>query len=145
MTISLMAAIAMAFILAALLLLEKARRTEAVEEAEVLREQFKDLRTIIENDRAEYMRAYHTLKKAGYTDKGHPLWTPPDLGRTARKMEEHRDTIKCLRQTVRDQRQELHNLKRVNVQAAHRDRSLSDDWPPYGHGIEAEAKSEGES
>lgn len=70
---------AVAFILAALLLREKVRRTEATEEAEVLREQFKTLRTIIENDRAEYMRAYNTLKKAGYTDKGHPLWTPPDL------------------------------------------------------------------
>ena len=67
------------------------------------------------------------------------------LRRTARMMEEHRDTIKRLRQTVRVQQQELHNLKRVNVQATHRDRSLSDDWPPYGHGIEAEAKSEGES
>ena len=145
MTIYTMTVSAMTFILAALLLREKILRTEATEEAEVLREQFKDLRTIIENDRAEYMRAYHTLKKAGYTDKGHPLWTPPDLECTARKMEEYRDTIKCLRQTVRVQQQELHNLKRVNVQAAHRDRSLSDDWPPYGHGIEAESKSEGES
>ena len=79
------------------------RRTEAVEEAEVLREQVKALRSIIQNDRAEYMRAYNTLKKAGYTDKGHPLWTPPDLERTARKMEEHRDTTKCLRQIVRGQ------------------------------------------
>ena len=145
MTTYTMTITAMAFILAALLLREKVRRTEAVEEAEVLREQFKDLRTIIENDRAEYMRAYTTLRKAGYTDNGHPLWTPPDQGRTARMMEEHRDTIKCLRQTVRSQRQELHNLKRVNAQTDLRDRSLSDDWTPYGHGIEAEAKSEGES
>ena len=75
-----------AFILAALLLREKFRRTEAIEEVEVLREQFKDLRTIIENDRAEYMRAYNTLREAGYKDNGHPLWTPPDLERTARKM-----------------------------------------------------------
>lgn len=73
----LMAATAMAFILAALLLWEKVRRTEAIEEVEVLREQFKTLRTIIQNDQAEYMRAYNTLKKAGYTDEGHPLWTPP--------------------------------------------------------------------
>ena len=136
---------AMAFILAALLLREKILRAEATEEAEVLREQFKDLRTIIENDRAEYMRAYTTLRKAGYTDNGHPLWTPPDQGRTARKMEEYRETIKRLRQTVRGQRQELHNLKRVNAQADLRDRCVSDDWPPYGHGIEAEAKAGGES
>lgn len=74
----LMAASAMAFILAALLIREKILRTEATEEAEVLREQFKDLRTIIENDRAEYMRAYNTLHEAGYTDEGHALWTPPD-------------------------------------------------------------------
>lgn len=141
----LMASTSMAFILAALLLWEKVRRTEAIEEAKVLREQFKDLRTIIENDQAEYMRAYNTLQKAGYTDSGHPLWTPPDQGRTARMMEEHRDTIKRLRQTVRSQRQELHNLKRVNAQADLRDRSLSDDWPPYGHGIETEAKSGDES
>ena len=140
-----MAATAMAFILAALLLREKVRRTEAVEEAEVLREHFKDLRTIIENDRAEYMRAYATLRKAGYTDNGHPLWTPPDQGRATRKMEEHRDTIKRLRQTVRSQRQELHNLKRVNAQADLRDRCVSDDWPPYGHGIDAKSKSGGES
>ena len=79
------------------------RRTEVVEEAEVLREQFKTLRTIIESDRDEYMRAYDTLKKAGYTDNGHPLWTPPDLERTSQKMEEHRDTTKCLRQIVRGQ------------------------------------------
>ena len=145
MTTYTMTITAMAFILAALLLREKVRRTEAVEEAEVLREQFKDLRTIIENDRAEYMRAYTTLRKAGYTDNGHPLWTPPDQGRTARMMEEHRDTIKRLRQTVRSQRQELHSLKRVNAQADLRDRSLSDDWPPYGHGIEAETKTGSES
>ena len=145
MTTYTMTITAMAFILAALLLREKVRRTEAVEEAEVLREQFKDLRTIIENDRAEYMRAYTTLRKAGYTDNGHPLWTPPDQGRAARMMEEHRDTIKCLRQTVRSQRQELHSLKRVNAQADLRDRSLSDDWPLYGHGIETEAKSGDES
>jgi type II secretory pathway pseudopilin PulG len=145
MTTYTMTITAMAFILAALLLREKVRRTEAVEEAEVLREQFKDLRTILENDRAEYMRAYTTLRKAGYTDNGHPLWTPPDQGRTARMMEEHRYTIKRLRQTVRSQRQELHNLKRVNAQADLRDRSLSDDWPPYGHGIETETKTESES
>ena len=106
---------AMTFILGVLLLREKLRRTEAVEEAEVLREQFKDLRTIIENDQAEYMRAYNTLQKAGYKDTGHPLWTPPDMERTARKMEEYRD------------------------------RCVSDDWPPYGHGIDAESKSGGES
>lgn len=136
-----MAATAMAFILAALLLREKVRRTEAIEEAEALRGQVKALRTVLQNDRAEYVRAYNTLHEAGYTDRGHRLWTPPDQGRTARKMEEHRDTIKCLRQTVRGQRQELHNLKRVNAQADLRDRSLSDDWPPYGHGIEAEAEA----
>lgn len=145
MTTYLMAATAMAFILAALLLREKVRRTEMIEEAEVLREQVKALRSIIQNDRAEYMRAYNTLREAGYKDKGHPLWTPPDLERTARRMEEHRDTIKCLRQTVRGQRQELHNLKRVNAQADLRDRCVSDEWPPYGHGIEAEAKAGGES
>lgn len=145
MTIYLMTTIIIVCILGMLLLWEKARRTEAIEEAEVLREQFKDLRTIIENDRAEYMRAYTTLRKAGYTDNGHPLWTPPDQGRTARMMEEHRDTIKRLRQTVRSQRQELHNLKRVNAQADLRDRCVSDDWPPYGYWIGAEAKSGGES
>ena len=106
---------AVACILGVLLLREKILRTEATEEAEVLREQFKDLRTIIENDQAEYVRAYNTLRKAGYTDNGHPLWTPPDHGRSARMMEEHRD------------------------------RCVSDDWPPYGHGIETEAKAGGES
>ena len=141
MTIYPLTVTAVAFILAALLLREKLRRTEAIEEVEVLREQFKDLRSIIENDRAEYMRAYNTLRNAGYKDKGRPLWTPPDLERTARKMEEHRDTIKRLRQTVRSQWQELHNLKRVNAQADLRDRCVSDDWPPYGHGIETETKA----
>ena len=142
MTIYPLTVTAVAFILAALLLREKVRRTEAIEEVEVLREQFKDLRSIIENDRVEYIRAYNTLRAAGYKDKGHALWTPPpDLERSARKMEEHRYTIKCLRQTVRSQRQELHNLKRVNAQADLRDRCVSDDWPPYGHGIEAEAKA----
>lgn len=118
---------------------------DLTEEAEVLREQFKDLRTIIENDQAEYMRAYNTLQKAGYKDKGHPLWTPPDMERTARKMEEYRETIKRLRQIVRGQRQEFRNLERVNAQADLRGRCVSDDWPPYGHGIEAEAKAGGES
>lgn len=141
MTIYPLTVTAVAFILAALLLREKLRRTEAIEEVEVLREQFKDLRSIIENDRAEYMRAYTTLRKAGYTDNGHPLWTPPDMGHTTRKMEEYRDTIKCLRQTVRSQWQELHNLKRANAQADLRDHCVSDDWPPYGHGIEDEAKA----
>ena len=89
MTIYTMTVSAMTFILAALLLREKILRTEATEEAEVLREQFKDLRTIIENDRAEYMRAYNTLRKAGYTDNGHPLWTPPDQGRTAQELERY--------------------------------------------------------
>lgn len=105
MTIYTMTVSAMAFIIAALLLREKLRRTEAIEEAEVLREQFKTLRTIIESDRDEYMRAYNTLREAGYKDEGHPLWTPPDPGHTARKIEKQRDTIKCLRQTVRGQRQ----------------------------------------
>jgi len=144
-TTYLMVAITMAFILGMLLLREKLRRTEASEEVEVLREQFKDLRTIIRNDRAEYIRAYNTLHEAGYTDRGHRLWTPPDLERTERRMEEYRDTIKCQRQTIKCLRQELHNLRRVNAQADLRDRSLSDDWPPYGHGIEAETKVIGES
>lgn len=136
-----MGATAMAFILAALLLREKVRRTEANEEAEALRGQVKALRTVLQNDRAEYVRAYNTLHEAGYTDRGHRLWTPPkDLERTARRMEEYRDTTKCLRQTVRSQWQELHNLKRAQSQADLRDRCVSDDWPPYGHGIEAEAK-----
>lgn len=142
MTIYPLTVTAMAFILAALLLREKLRRAEAIEEIEVLREHLKDLRTIIQNDQAEYMRAYNTLQKAGYSYNGHPLWTPPpDLERTARKIEEHRDTIKRLRQTVRSQRQELHTLKRANAQADLRDRCVSDDWPPYGHGIEDEAKA----
>ena len=136
-----MGATAAAFILAALLLREKVRRTDAIEEAEALRGQVKALRAVMQSDRAEYIRAYRTLEKAGYTDKGHPMWTPPpDLERTAQKMEHYRDTIKELRQTVRGQRQELHNLKRAQSQADLRDRCVSDDWPPYGHGIEAEAK-----
>lgn len=139
-----MAATAMAFILAALLLREKVRRTEAIEEAEALRGQVKALRTVMQSDRAEYIRAYRTLEKAGYTDKGHPMWTPPpDLERTAQKMEQYRDTIKELRKIVRRQWQETGNLKRANAIADLRDRCVSDDWPPYGHGIE-DAESKGE-
>lgn len=136
---------AMAFILAALLLREKLRRTEATEEAEVLREQFKDLRTIIENYREDYMRAYTTLQKAGYTDNGHPLWTPPpDLESTAQELERYIEANTRLQKTILSQWREIRRLKRINALAALRDRCVSDDWPPYGHGIEAEAKAGGE-
>lgn len=152
MTTYLMAAAAMAFILAALLLREKVRRTEMIEEAEALRGQVKSLRTIMQNDREDYARAYNTLHEAGYTDRGNRLWTPPkdhylqqvetaqlreDLRALVKRKWELEDKVKALSATITALNEALAD-SRPN-------RSLSDDWPPYGHGIEAEAKAGGES
>ena len=163
MTIYPLTVTAVAFILAALLLREKVRRTEAAEEAEVLREQFKDLRSIIQNERAEYMRAYNTLHEAGYTDEGHALWTPPDrLENSLKWALKHRNVYlesrcqelaeECASKTalIQEQGAALKKLEdaaknpedhtKVDIPPQHHF-GTSDDWPPYGHGIEAEAKA----